>query len=168
MTGQGCSHGWALEGIGPLSWQAGRPTHWRARPSQLEWFWAGMVTCGKRLWGRLNILPNSIKWRWRQLTAEKLTFNYLATVLVDIPVVRIPNARSLKTWDICGIVLSDKMHILEWPFIVPSTRCTFVMIMLFNQLIDMPHYQVDGYYLGKGEMPTNRNVSKFVHNIWEK
>ena len=32
-----------------------------------------------------------------------------------------------------------KLHILEWPFIVPSTRCTCVMIMLFNQLLDMPH-----------------------------
>ena len=32
-----------------------------------------------------------------------------------------------------------KLHILKWPFIVPSTRCTCVMIMLFNQLLDMPH-----------------------------
>jgi hypothetical protein len=31
------------------------------------------------------------------------------------------------------------LHILEWPFIVPSTRCTCVLIMLFNQLLDMPH-----------------------------
>ena len=32
-----------------------------------------------------------------------------------------------------------KLDILEWPFIVPSTRCTCVMIMLFNQLLHMPH-----------------------------
>ena len=32
-----------------------------------------------------------------------------------------------------------KLHILECPFIVPSTRCTCVMIMLINQLVDMPH-----------------------------
>jgi hypothetical protein len=32
-----------------------------------------------------------------------------------------------------------KLHILEWPFIVPSTRCTCVMIVLFNQLLDLPH-----------------------------
>ena len=32
-----------------------------------------------------------------------------------------------------------KLHILEWPFILPSTRCTCVMIMLYNQLLDMPH-----------------------------
>ena len=31
------------------------------------------------------------------------------------------------------------VHILVWPFIVPSTRCTCVMVMLFNQLLDMPH-----------------------------
>jgi hypothetical protein len=41
--------------------------------------------------------------------------------------------------NICGIVLPDKMHILEWPFIVPSTKCTCVMTMLFNQLLDIPH-----------------------------
>ena len=32
-----------------------------------------------------------------------------------------------------------KLHILEWPFIVHCTSCTCVMIMLFNQLLDMPH-----------------------------
>jgi hypothetical protein len=32
-----------------------------------------------------------------------------------------------------------KLHILEWPFIVPSISCTCVMIMLFNELLDMPH-----------------------------
>ena len=32
-----------------------------------------------------------------------------------------------------------QLHILEWPFIVPSTRCTCVIIMLFYQLLDMPH-----------------------------
>jgi hypothetical protein len=32
-----------------------------------------------------------------------------------------------------------KLHILEWPFIVPSIRCTCLVIMLFNKLLDMPH-----------------------------
>jgi hypothetical protein len=36
------------------------------------------------LWGRLDALPNSLKRRWRQFTVEKLTFNSLATTLVDI------------------------------------------------------------------------------------
>jgi hypothetical protein len=32
-----------------------------------------------------------------------------------------------------------KLHILDCPFIAPSIRCTCVMIMQFNQLLDMPH-----------------------------
>ncbi len=39
---------------------------------------------------------------------EKLTFNSRATALVDIPAVSMSIARSLKTCDICGIVLRDK------------------------------------------------------------
>jgi hypothetical protein len=39
---------------------------------------------------------------------EKLTFNSLATALVDISAVSMPIARSLKTSDICGIVLCCK------------------------------------------------------------
>jgi hypothetical protein len=54
-----------------------------------------------------------------------------------------------------------KLHILEWPFIVLSTTCTCVMIMLYNQLLDMPH-------LAKEKMLTNRTANKFVHTIWEK
>jgi hypothetical protein len=32
-----------------------------------------------------------------------------------------------------------KLQILEWHFFVPSSRGTCVMIMLINQLLDMPH-----------------------------
>ena len=39
---------------------------------------------------------------------DKLTFNSLVDILVNIPAVSMPIARSLKTWDICGIVLCDK------------------------------------------------------------
>ncbi len=39
---------------------------------------------------------------------DKWTFNLRATALVDIPAVSMPVARSLKTYDICGIVLCDK------------------------------------------------------------
>uniref|UniRef100_A0A4W5PTY3 Reverse transcriptase domain-containing protein n=1 Tax=Hucho hucho TaxID=62062 RepID=A0A4W5PTY3_9TELE len=46
---------------------------------------------------RLDVLPNPLKRPWRRLIVEKLTFNYLATALVDIPAVSIPIARSLKT-----------------------------------------------------------------------
>ncbi len=57
---------------------------------------------------------------WRRLMVEKLTFNSRATALVDIPAVSMPTARSLKTCDICGIVLCDKtahfrVVLLLWP-----------------------------------------------------
>jgi hypothetical protein len=78
-------------------------------------------TRGPRLWGRLDVLTNSLKQRWRQLMVE----NSLETVLVDIPAVSIPNARSLKTWDICA-------H-FRVAFYCP---CTCVMIMLFNHLLE--------------------------------
>jgi hypothetical protein len=39
---------------------------------------------------------------------EKLTFNCLATALVDIPAVSMPIACPLNSQDICCIVLCDK------------------------------------------------------------
>ncbi len=70
--------------------------------------WAGVVTRGLWLWGRLDVQPNSLKRLWRRLMVEKWTFNSQATALVDIPAVSMPIARSLKTCNICGIVLCDK------------------------------------------------------------
>ncbi len=70
--------------------------------------WAGAVTCGLWLWGWLDVLANSPKRLWRRLMVEKLTFNSRSTALVDIPAVSMPFARSLKTCDICGIVLCEK------------------------------------------------------------
>jgi hypothetical protein len=71
---------------------------------------------------------------------EKLTNNYLATALVDISAVSMIISCSLEpSVALCCVT---KLHILKWPFIVPSTKCTFVMIMQFNQLLDilaMPH-----------------------------
>ncbi len=66
--------------------------------------WAGVVTRGLRL----DVLQNSLKRLWRRLMVEKLTFNSRTTALVDIPAVSMAIARSLKTHDICGIVLCDK------------------------------------------------------------
>jgi hypothetical protein len=42
-----------------------------------------------------------------RLMVEKLTFNSLATVLVDISAVRMPIACSLKNGDICGVVCQN-------------------------------------------------------------
>jgi hypothetical protein len=45
--------------------------------------------------------------------------------------------------------MSTQMSFPEkWPF-VPSTRCTCVMIMLFNQLLDMPHLSYGWIILAK-------------------
>ncbi len=70
--------------------------------------WAGADTRGLRLWGRLDVLPNSLNRLWRWLMVEKWTFNSRATVLVDIPAVSMPIVYSLKTCNICDIVLFDK------------------------------------------------------------
>ena len=70
---------------------------------------------------------------------EKLTCSYLATTLVENPAVSMPIACSIKTSDIRGIALCEKTAHFRVAFIVHSTRCTCVMIMLFNQLLDMPH-----------------------------
>ncbi len=61
---------------------------------------------------------------------EKLTLNSRAIALVDIPAVSMPIARSLKTCDICGIVLCDK---------TAHFSVAFYLIMLSNQYLDMPH-----------------------------
>ena len=46
-----------------------------------------------------------------------------------------------------------KLHIFEWPFIVLSTRCTCVMIMLFNKqgdgsIFSLYHANCHGSHLG--------------------
>lgn len=90
--------------------------------SSLKWF------------GRLNVLPNSLRHLWTWLIVR--AFTSLATALVDIPAVSMPIACFLKTCDICGILLPD---ILEWPFIVAILRHTWAIILLSIQQLDMPH-----------------------------
>ncbi len=86
--------------------------NWRWRSWRWRWWrwrsWAVVGTRGLRLWGRLDVLPNSLKCLWRRLIVEKWTLNSRATALVDITAVSMPIACSLKTCDICGIVLCDK------------------------------------------------------------
>ena len=57
-----------------------------------------------------------------ELMVETLTLNYLATALVDIPAVSMTIARSLKTWDICGIVLCDKTAHFRVAFYCPQHK----------------------------------------------
>ncbi len=46
--------------------------------------WACVVTRGLRLWGQLDVMPNSLKRLWRQLMVEKWTLNSRATALVGL------------------------------------------------------------------------------------
>ncbi len=148
-----------------LSGGAGLRWSWRWRCCIWR-SWAGVVTtCGMRLWGQLNVLPNYLKWFWKRLTVEKWTFNSWATALVDIPAVSMPIARSHITC-VCSCVI--KLHILEWPFIVASLRHTCAIIMLSNQHLDMPHLWGWMDNLGKREVLTNTDLDRFVKNIWEK
>ena len=50
---------------------------------------------------------------------EKLTFNYLPTALLDNPAFSMPIACSLNLRRV-ALCCVTKLHILEWPFIVPS------------------------------------------------
>ena len=90
-----------------------RRSHWWR--SQMWRSWAGMITRCLWLWGRLDVLPNSQKWCWRQLMVEKLTLNSLTKALVDIPAVSMPIARSLKIETSVALYCVTKLHILEWP-----------------------------------------------------
>ncbi len=82
---------------------------------------------------------NSLKCLWRRLMVEKWTFDSWATALVDLPAVSKPIACSLKTCNICGIVLCDKTAHFRVTFIVASLRHTCAIIMVSNQHLDMPH-----------------------------
>ena len=61
--------------------------------------WSQMIPQVKKL----DVNVNSVKLCWSRLIVVKLTLHFLATDLVDISAVIMPIARSIKTWDICGI-----------------------------------------------------------------
>jgi hypothetical protein len=99
-------------------WQVAGLRWSRSWGSRMWRSFAGVVNNGLRLWGRLHVLPNSLKQCWRRLM---LTLNSLATTLVDNPAVSMPIARSLKTWDITGIILCDKTaHV--WGLLLSSAQ----------------------------------------------
>ena len=57
-----------------------------------------------------------------------------------------------------------KLHILEWPFIIPSTRRTCVIFMLFNQLLDMPHLSGGWINLAKEKYFLTHSCTAFERN----
>ena len=75
---------------------------------------------------------------------REMNIKFSACALLDIPAV----PQNLRHLWYCVVT---KLHILEWTFIVPSTRCTCVMTVLFNQLLDTPHMSGDGVSLAKNK-----------------
>ncbi len=118
--------------------------------------WAGVVTRGLRLWGQLDVLPNSLKYLWRWLMVDKWSFSSWATGLVDIPAVSMPIAR------LCCVI---KLHILEWPFIVTSLRHTCAIIMLSNQHLDMPHLWGGWIILAKEKCSLRQICEQYLREI---
>ena len=77
--------------------------------------------------------------KFSKMTLEAAYGREINIKFSDIPTDSMQIARSFIIRDICGIVLCDKTAHFRVAFIVPSTRCTCILIMRFNQLIDMPH-----------------------------
>ena len=95
----------------------------------------------------MDTLPNILKQRWRQFIVDKLTLNYLATALVDMPAGSMPTPSKHETS--VALCCVTKKATLKCAVIVPSTRSTCVMIMLFNQLLDMSHLSGGWIFLPK-------------------
>lgn len=79
---------------------------------------AQAVTGALWLWGRVDVLPHSLKVLWRRLTSEKRTFNSL----MDIP--------AATADDICGsdIKLDINQHLLKthvgWDGLFQQEKCS--------------------------------------------
>ena len=140
------------------------PTRWGAKPPQYE-----IVSLHKSYLLQTEILLSFISclgdWSQTIPQVKKPDVEVLGWRGYIWSAVGRTIVHSLKTWDICGIVLCDKTAHLERPFIVPSSRCTCVMIMLYNSWYATPVSWMD--CLGKGKMLTNRDVNKLVDNLRE-
>ncbi len=99
--------------------------------------WAGVVTRGLPLWGRLDVLPNSLKRLWRRLMVEnehsvhgqQLWWTFLQSAC------QLHAPSKLKTSvALCCVI---KLHILEWPFIVARLTCAIIVVS--NQHPDKPY-----------------------------
>lgn len=78
--------------------------------------------------GHLHVLPNSWKWHLRWLMVVKRTFNSQGTSTVNICVVNITIARSLKTSNICGI-LSGLYHHQSKAHLCSKNCCLISMLI---------------------------------------
>ncbi len=108
---------------------AGLRRSWRWRCWMWR-FWAGVVTRGLRLWGRLDVLPNSMKSPWRLLIVEKLTLNSWQKLWWTFLQTASQLHASSKHATSVALHCVIKLHILEWPFIVACLRHTCAIIIL--------------------------------------
>ncbi len=94
-----------------------------------SWIWLGNTS----LWysGLLNVLQYFQKLHYILFMVEKWKFRSHATVLVCIPAISIPTSHSLKTCNICGIVL---YHITA--LVVSRQRYTCATLMLFDRRLN--------------------------------
>ena len=79
-------------------------------------------TCGLRSLGQFEVLPNSLKQHWRRLMVQKLTFNFLATALVNILAVSMPICTLPQNLRLRGIVLCDKTAHFRVAFSCPQYK----------------------------------------------
>ena len=131
-------------------------THWGARPSQSEYVFPhkrallqtevilSFISC---LGGWPQMIPKVKKpdvevlgWRCslkqQQRNGRSILWKPLQwTFLQSACQLHAPS----KLQTSVALCCVTKLHILECHYIVPSTRCTCVMIVLFNQLLDLPH-----------------------------
>ena len=131
------SHDWP--GVQPWVGLGGhRPTHLGARRTHWEflqlsgWLVSDDPTgeepgCGGPGLAWLQVVRpfgHTAKFSKMKLEAAygKLTFKSLATALVDMPVVCMPIAQALKTWDICGIVFCEKRAHFSMAFFCPQDK----------------------------------------------
>ena len=77
------------------------------------------------VWGRLNVLPKSLKRLWRQSMAEKWTCSSQETALVDVPADR--TGHYLKTRDI-RLSISERLFIVKGPPVGCSCRLISMLI----------------------------------------
>ncbi len=102
------------------------------------------VTRGLWLWGRLDVLLNSLKRLWRRLMVEKWTFNSRTTAQGQI-------TSYFKVAFYCG---QPKAHLCNYHAVKSASwYATPVRWM---------------EYLGKRVVLTNTDLDRFANNIWEK
>ena len=98
--------------------------------------WLQVVCVCEAGWTYSQIFENNVGDSLRERNYNLIIWQQLCrTFLQSACQLHIPS--NLETS--LALCCVTKLHTLEWPLFVPITRCTCVMIMLFNQLLDMPH-----------------------------